>query len=289
VSTCHEKKNDRVGSETTTVFVDKLTKLAHFVPSTTSATAVDVAHQFFDNIFKLHGLPTSIISDRDTRFTSRFWQELHKLLDVKLALSTAYHPQTDGQTEVMNKTLKTMLRAFIDNKQSNWDQLLPSLEFAYNNAVNASTGYSPFFLNSGQHPRLPIALLSTTTSSVPAVDHFLTEQATTLILAQDALRRAQDHQEEQANRRRRDHKYKVGDKILLRATNITIPADSVRPADKLRPQFLGPLSNTHLLPSASSCHRSTRFTTSSMSILSVPIRRPLNHLALGLQHLRTPR
>jgi hypothetical protein len=225
-----------------TVFVDKLTKLAHFVPSTTSATAVDVAHQFFDNIFKLHGLPTSIISDRDTRFTSRFWQELHKLLDVKLALSTAYHPQTDGQTEVMNKTLKTMLRAFIDNKQSNWDQLLPSLEFAYNNAVNASTGYSPFFLNSGQHPRLPIALLDTLTSSVPAVDHFLTEQATTLTLAQDALQRAQDHQEEQANKRRRDHKYKVGDKILLRATNITIPADSVRPADKLRPQFLGPFT-----------------------------------------------
>jgi len=81
-----------------TVFVDKLTKLAHFVPSTTSATAVDVAHQFFDNIFKLHGLPTSIISDRDTRFTSRFWQELHKLLDVKLALSTATtHRQMDRQ------------------------------------------------------------------------------------------------------------------------------------------------------------------------------------------------
>ena len=128
------------------------------------------------------------------------------MLDVKLALSTAYHPQTDGQTEVMNKTLKTMLRAFIDNKQSNWDQLLPSLEFAYNNAVNASTGYSPFFLNSGQHPRLPIALLDTPTSSVPAVDHFLTEQATTLTLAQDALQRAQDHQEAQANKRRRDHK-----------------------------------------------------------------------------------
>jgi hypothetical protein len=225
-----------------TVFVDKLTKQAHFVPSTTSATAVDVAHQFFDNIFKLHGLPTSIISDRDTRFTSRFWQELHRMLDVKLALSTAYHPQTDGQTEVMNKTLKTMLRAFIDNKQSNWDQLLPSLEFAYNNAVNASTGYSPFFLNSGQHPRLPTALLGTTSSSVPTVQTFLTEQATTLTLAQDALQRAQDHQEEQANKRRKDHTYKVGDQILLRATNITIPADSVRPADKLRPQFLGPFT-----------------------------------------------
>jgi len=161
---------------------------------------------------------------------------------VKLALSTAYHPQTDGQTEVMNKTLKTMLRAFVDNKQSNWDQLLPSLEFAYNNAVNASTGYSPFFLNTGQHPGLPAALLSTPDSSVPTVDAFLSEQVTTLILAQDALQRAQDHQEEQANKRRRDHKFKVGDQVLLRATNITIPADSVRPADKLRPQYLGPFT-----------------------------------------------
>ena len=225
-----------------TVFVDKLTKQAHFVPSTTTATAVDVARQFFDNIFKLHGLPITIVSDRDTRFTSRFWQELHTLLDVKLALSTAYHPQTDGQTEVMNKTLKTMLRAFVDNKQSNWDQLLPSLEFAYNNAINASTGYSPFFLNTGQHPRLPIMMLSPPNSSVPSVDSFLSEHATTLTMAQDALQRAQDHQEEQANKRRRDHKFKVGDQVLLRATNITIPADSMGPADKLRPQYLGPFT-----------------------------------------------
>ncbi|GJJ77575.1 hypothetical protein EMPS_09934 [Entomortierella parvispora] len=79
-------------------------------------------------------------------------------------------------------------------------------------------------------------------SSVPTVDTFLSEQATTLALAQDALQRAQDHQEKQANKRRRDHRYMVGDKVLLRATNITIPADSVRPADNLRPQFLGPFT-----------------------------------------------
>lgn len=164
------------------------------------------------------------------------------MLDVKLALSTAYHPQTDGQTEIMNKTLKTMLRAFIDNKQSNWDQLLPSLEFAYNNAVNASTGFSPFFLNTGQHPRLPSALHGVPSSSVPTVDTFLNEQATTLILAQDALQHAQEHQEKHANMRRRDHTFKVGDQVLLRATNITIPPDSVRPADKLRPQYLGPFT-----------------------------------------------
>ena len=118
----------------------------------------------------------------------------------------------------------------------------PALEFAYNNAVHTSTGYSSFFLNTGQHPRLPAALLSPPNSSVPTVDAFLSEQAATLILAQDALQRAQDHQEEQASKRRRDHKFKVGDQVLLRATNITIPADSIRPADKLRPQYLGPFT-----------------------------------------------
>jgi len=82
------------------------------------------------------------------------------------------------------------MRAFVDNKQSNWDRLLPSLELAYNNAVNASTGYSPFFLNTAQHPRLPTALLGVPSSSVPTVDTFLEEQAATLILAQDALQRA---------------------------------------------------------------------------------------------------
>ena len=259
--------------------------------STTSATAVDVAQQFFDNIFKLHGLPSSIVSDRDTRFTSRFWQELHSLLDVK----TAYHPQTDGQTEVMNKALKTMLRAFVDNKQSNWDQLLPSLEFAYNNAVNASTGYSPFFLNTGQHPRLPTALLSTPNSSIPTVDTFLSEQATTLILAQAALQRAQDHQEVQANKRRRDHKFKVGEQVLMRATNCyCVPPISQSPptaSDQRGGCVLCTLAishlwnSTHQSPLASSCLHSS---SSSMSTHSVITCHPQKHLVPESQHHRIP-
>jgi len=262
--------------------------------STTSATAVDVAQQFFDNIFKLHGLPSSIVSDRDTRFTSRFWQELHSLLDVK----TAYHPQTDGQTEVMNKALKTMLRAFVDNKQSNWDQLLPSLEFAYNNAVNASTGYSPFFLNTGQHPRLPTALLSTPNSSIPTVDTFLSEQATTLILAQAALQRAQDHQEVQANKRRRDHKFKVGEQVLMRATNCyCVPPISQSPptaSDQRINYVLSTLApshfwrSTHQSPSELNYPHSTRSTMSSMSTPSGTTCHRRKHLALESQRPQTP-
>jgi transposase InsO family protein len=225
-----------------TVFVDKLTKHAHFVPSTTTATATDVARQFFDNVFRHHGMPTTIISDRDSKFTSHFWQELHRHMDVKLAMSTAYHPQTDGQTEVMNKTLGIMLRAFIDEKQTNWDILLPAAEFAYNNSVNHSTGYSPFFLNTGQHPRVPGTLLSHPDSNVPSVHEYLDQQSSALLFAQDALQRAQDHQKDQADKRRRDHNYKVGDKILLNAENITMPADSGLSSDKLKPRFIGPFT-----------------------------------------------
>ena len=90
-------------------------------------------------------MPTAIVSDRDTQFTSHFWKELHRLMDVKLAMSTAFHPQTDGQTERANQTLEIMLRAFVDQQQTNWDLLLTAAEFAYNNATNATTGFSPSF------------------------------------------------------------------------------------------------------------------------------------------------
>jgi len=142
----------------------------------------------------------------------------------------------------MNKTLGIMLRAFIDEKQTNWDTLLPAAEFAYNNSINHSTGYSPFFLNTGQHPRVPGTFLSHTDSNVPSVQEYLDQQSTALIFAQDALQRAQDHQKDQADKRRRDHNYKVGDKILLNAENITMPADSGLSSDKLKPRFIGPFT-----------------------------------------------
>ena len=96
-----------------------LSKQAHFVPSRTKDTASDVARIFFDNVFRLHGMPTTFVSDRDSKFTSRFWKELHRLLDAKLAMSTVFHPQTDGQTEKANQTLESILCAFIDYRQTN--------------------------------------------------------------------------------------------------------------------------------------------------------------------------
>ena len=228
------------GFDSITVFVDKLSKQVHFVPSKTTDTAADVARLFFDNVFRLHGMPTTIVSDRDSKFTSRFWTELHRLMDTKLALSTAFHPQTDGQTERANQTLESILRAFVDQRQTNWDLLLTSAEFAYNNATNATTGYSPFFLNSGFHPRVPASLLQLQSSSNPAVKEFLDEQGTTLTMAKEAIEEAQERQARNADTRRRDHDYKVGDQVLLNTENITVAADQNRPTAKLQPRFVGP-------------------------------------------------
>ena len=141
------------------VVVDKLTKYAHFIPTTTDVTADTTARLFFDNIFTYHGLPIKIVSDRDAKFTSNFWQGLFALLGTKLAMSTAFHPQTDGQTERMNRTLEQMLRFYVSYRQDDWDLYLPTCQFAVNNAKQASTGETPFYLNHGRHPGLPHTLL----------------------------------------------------------------------------------------------------------------------------------
>lgn len=230
------------GHNAITVFVDKLSKMVHFVPSIINAGGAAVARQYVEHVFRPHGMAHTIVSDRDSRFTGHFWQEVHRLWGTKLAMSTAHHPQTDGQTEVANKTLKTMLRSFIDRSQTNWDEFLFLSEFAYNDSVNLSTGYTPFFLNSGQHPHVPASFLAAPESNVPDVQSFLEAQANALIFARDALQRAQDHQMEQANKHRKDHIFKVGDFVYLKASGITLAADSNAPSAKLRPLFIGPYS-----------------------------------------------
>src|SRR5271155_400040 len=155
------------------VFVDRLTKRAHFQAMHTSATAPEVVKIFFATIFKNHGLPRVIISDRDSKFPSHFWQTLFKQLETKTAILTAFHPQTDGQTERLNRTLEEMLRAYVTYKQDQWDEYLPAAEFTYNNSKQASTGFTPFELDCGQHPNTPITTTIETSNRVPAADDFI--------------------------------------------------------------------------------------------------------------------
>ena len=140
------------------VFVDRLSKMAHFVAVPSTVDSEHLAQIFVDHVFRLHGIPQSIVSDRDTRFMSRFWRAVFDTLESKLLYSSAYHPQTDGQTERMNRTLEQMLRMYTYKEPTEWDKRLGALEFAYNNSVQASTQYSPFFLVYGEHLHLPVAL-----------------------------------------------------------------------------------------------------------------------------------
>jgi transposase InsO family protein len=190
----------KAGNDTIVVFVDTFSKMVHFAPSKTTATAPDTARIFFDHVFKLHGLPRSIISDRDAKFTSRFWQTLFKTMGTRLAMSTAFHPQTDGQTERANRTLEDMLRAFVSYRQDNWDQLLSSAEFACNNAPNASTNMSPFRANYGRDPYNPYSAISTIPDDIPAANEFLDALTNSTKIATDALVLAKANQERNANK-----------------------------------------------------------------------------------------
>ena len=140
------------------VIVDRLTKMSIFVPTTGTLDAKGLARLYLLHVFSKHGIPSDIVSDRGSLFTSSFITSLAQLLDMKLKFSTAYHPETDGQTERTNQTLESYLRLYCNYQQDNWSDLLPIAEFAYNNAPHASTQVSPFFANYGYHPRATLTL-----------------------------------------------------------------------------------------------------------------------------------
>ena len=153
------------GYDVIAVFVDRPTKMAHFIPTRSNITAEEFALLFFRHIFPLHGMPLSIVSDRDSKFTSQFWRELMLPVGSKVKLSTAYHPQTDGQTERTNRTFEDMLRCYATVYQEDWVRPLPMLEFCYNDTVHSSPGYTPFFLTTGRHPHTPSTKMLPSTSS----------------------------------------------------------------------------------------------------------------------------
>ena len=136
------------------VVVDRFTKMAHFIPlQSNKLGAKELARIFAKEVWRLHGLPREVVSDRDSRFTSNFWQSLMEMLGIQTKMSTAFRPQTDGQTERMNQVLEAYIRTFCNYDMSNWSELLPYAEFAYNNSEASATGFSPFYANFGHNPR----------------------------------------------------------------------------------------------------------------------------------------
>ena len=140
----------RMGYDAVWVIVDRLTKSAHFLPIRFSCSLDELARLYIKEIVRLHGVPSTIVSDRDPRFTSRFWGVFQRAFGTQLSLSTAYHPQTDGQSERTIQTLEDMLRACVLDQKASWDKYLPLVEFAYNNSYHASIGMAPYDVRTGQ-------------------------------------------------------------------------------------------------------------------------------------------
>lgn len=225
------------------IVVDRLSKMAHFVPTHATATAEDVARLFFNNVFRLHGLPRSIVSDRDSRFTSRFWSALLRSLNTQLELSTAFHHDTAGQAERTNRTLEDMLRAYVCHEQDEWSKWIAYAEFAYNNSVHSSTRFSPFFVCGGRHPLTPTSFLLPADAMPrrPAnVDEFTSQIDSVLNAVKDHLEAARQRQAAVVNVHRRDVSLAVGDRVLVDARNIKFKMTDSRETDRLQHRFLGP-------------------------------------------------
>ena len=141
------------------VVVDRFSKMAHFLPYSKTSDASKIAKLYFDEIVKFYGLPKTIVSDRDVPLISDFWKTLWHLVGTKLKFSTAFHPQTDSQIEVVNRSLGNLLRCLVDEANRNWDSILPMAQLAYNNSINRSICASPFEVMHGYTPRKPLDLL----------------------------------------------------------------------------------------------------------------------------------
>ncbi|KAF1334481.1 Pol protein, partial [Globisporangium splendens] len=224
------------------VFVDRFSKMVHLTPVSDKISAEMTAKVFVDVVFRLHGLPSEIVSDRDTRFTSRFWRTLLGILDTKLSMSTAAHPETDGQTERVNRVLEDVLRSYATSF-GEWSEFLPLAEFALNNSTHVSTGHTPFYANYGLHPRVPASLVGEvstlsgggtmakepqsdlnavtelkanfdsmkplddmTSREEQQVDDFIVRRQAVVRFVRDAIAKAQDLQKEQADRSGRKNK-----------------------------------------------------------------------------------
>jgi hypothetical protein len=221
------------------VVVDRLTKYGHFLSLSHPYTAITVANLFFTQVFKLHGLPQTIVSDRDAVFTSSFWKELFRLQGTTLSFSSTYHPQSDGQTEALNKCLEGYLRCYVGTKPTAWTLWLPMAEWWYNTNHHYSTGFTPFeALYEYPPPRL-LSYVSGTTANAAVDNHLKSRQQITQLLKEN-LQKAQSRMEVYADKLRIEQSFKIGDWVYLHLQPYYQKSVALRRNLKLAPRFFGP-------------------------------------------------
>ncbi|KAF1333397.1 Retrovirus polyprotein, partial [Globisporangium splendens] len=230
------------GNDAIMVIVDRLTKRSKFMLTKSTASAEDTAILFTKHYVKDHGIPKSTVSDRDTKFTSKFWTELMKSLGTKHNLSSAFRPQTDGQTERTNRLIEDYLRGVVNPSQNDWDEYLSLAEFAYNRRVHSAIGMSPFEADLGYNPYMPddVARDPQFTNLVKSAKDFVLKQEAFLKMTQDAMSEAQERMKHYYDRNRNHQEFQIGDEVLLNGKNLDIRHKGFAQTTKLAPRYIGP-------------------------------------------------
>jgi len=224
------------GKDAILVVCDRLSKMTHFVATTEGTSAEGLARLFRDNVWKLHGLPESVVSDRGPQFAAELTKELNQMLGIKTKLSTAFHPQTDGQTERMNQELEQYLRLFVEHRQKDWPEWLAAAEFAVNNKVHTATKVSPFMANYGKELRMGGDIRRK--GKVESATVFVERMKKVQEEAGAALRKTQEEMKRYVDRGRKETElWKKGDRVLLSTKDLVFKE---RPSKKLTERYMGP-------------------------------------------------
>jgi len=226
------------GYDAILVVCDRFSKMVHFIASIEKTSTEGLAKLFRDQVWRLHSLPESIISDRGVQFAAGMMKELNNLLGIQTKLLTAYHPQTDGQTERINQELEQYLRVFIDHRQEQWPDWLGTAEFAYNNKIHTATKNSPFKVNYRQDPRMGFE--GRRKGKYEAAGKFVEKMRKIQKEAKVALGKAQEEMKKFADRKRgKGEEYRVGDLVLLSTKDLKWQMKGRR-SEKLMEHFVGP-------------------------------------------------
>lgn len=221
------------------VVIDKFTKYARFIPVHHPFTATQIARLYLDQVYRLHGLPKAMVSDRDRVFTSTVWQELFKLTDTKLLMSSSYHPQTGGQTERLNQCLEAFLRCTVHSCPRQWNKWLPIAEFWYNTAHHSTLGKSPFEVLYGYTPR-HLGIKNLQAYSIPDLEQWLKERELLNRLIQQQLLRAQQRMKQQADKNRSERNFQEGEMVYLKLQPHLQSSVAYQGNHKLSFRFYGP-------------------------------------------------
>ncbi|KAJ9528398.1 hypothetical protein QJQ45_020321 [Haematococcus lacustris] len=230
-------KSGERGFDSILVFVDRLSKMVHLVPTKESISAFDMATHFFHEVVRLHGMPASVITDRGPHFNSHFWEHVCALCKVAHCMSSAYHPESDGQTERVNRVIEEMLRHYVNDAHTDWAEHLPWVEFAINNSWHESIRQTPFFLNYGQHPLTPATL--DLPRKVPKASAFAENVEKEVHKARQCWREAQQRMKALVDGKRREVTYKPEQLVMLSTVNMRKRKDEVG-VRKLKPRYVGP-------------------------------------------------